>query len=239
MTRLLLLALAIAPPLALARPLSLVRGPATVQVSAQAIVSSAPNRVYIDVGVRSEARRPDAAAADNAARVAEVIRAVRKAAGPGTRLTTADYSLAPQYQYHPNGKPPTLTGYTVTNIVRVRLDTLERIGAVIDAANAAGANMQQNLRFALRDPEAARLRALAQAAHRARAAARAVAAALDLRIVRIVSVRQTGVSVEPPGPPRLYEQAIRVRRASPVTPIESGGIRVTANISLTVAVAPR
>ena len=238
MKHLFLLALLIVPPLALAGPAGGARAPATVQVSAQATVSRAPDRVYIDVGVKTEARRPQVAAADNAGRLSAVIAAVRKAAGPGARLRTADYSLVPQYRYYNDGKAPTVTGYAVTNVVRVRLDDLKRIGAVIDAAGAAGANLQQNLRFALRDPEAARVQALSQAARRARQAAGALARALDLRIVRIVSVRQTGVALAPPGP-IVYPQVIRAQRMAPATPIESSGIRVTANVTLTVAVAPR
>ncbi len=238
MKHLLRSALALAPALALAGPAAGARPPATLQVGARATVSRAPDRVYIEVGVKTEARRPDAATADNAARVAAVVAAVRKAAGPGARLTTADYSVAPQYQYHSNGKAPTLSGYVVTNILQVRLDELTRIGAVIDAASGAGANVQQNLRFALRDPEAARVQALAQAAHRARQAARALAAALGLRIVRIVTVRESGAPVIPPGPV-IHPQAIRMARMAPATPIESGRIRVTAGVNLTMAVAPR
>lgn len=211
---------------------------ATLQVDAKATVAHSPDRVDIDVGVRTEARQPKVATADNATRLARVLAAVRKAAGSGARLSTAGYSVTPKYVYHGDGKSPTLAGYTVTNLVRVRLDDLKRIGAVIDAASRAGANVQQNLRFALRDPETARLQALAQAARRARRAAHALAAALDLRIVRIVSVRQTGVSVVPPRP-LVFAQAVRMQRRAPATPIESGEIRVTANISMTVAVAPR
>lgn len=238
MKHLLLSALALAPALALAGPTAGARPPATLLVGARATVARAPDRVYIEIGVKTEARRPNAATANNAARVAAVLAAVRKAAGPGARLTTADYSVEPQYQYHGDGKAPTLTGYVVTNILRVRLDELTRISAVIDAASGAGANVQQNLRFALRDPEAVRLQALAQAAQRAQAAARALAAALGLRIVRIVTVRESGASLVPPGP-MIHPLAIRMERMAPATQIESGRIRVTANVALTVAVAPR
>jgi uncharacterized protein YggE len=238
MKHLRLSALALAPALALAGPAAAARPASTLQVGARATVSRAPDRVYIELGVRTEARRPTAATAQNAVRVAAVVAAVRNAAGPGARLATADYSVAPQYQYHNDGKAPTLTGYVVTNILRVRLDELTRIGAVIDAASGAGANVQQTLRFALRDPEAARLQALAQAAQRARQAARALAAALGLRIVRIVTVRGGGTSVVPPGPVS-HPLAIRMERMAPATPIESGRIRVSADVDLIVAVAPR
>ena len=238
MKHLLILALAFTPVLAQAAVRHAVSAPATLHVSAAATVDPAPDRVYIEVGVRTQAAQPKVAATDNATRIAAVLAAVRKAAGPTAELTTANYSVAPQYAYSNSGKPPAITGYVVTNLVRVRLDDLKRIGGVIDAANAAGANVQQNLRFALRHPEAARVRALARAARRARAAADALAAALDLRIVRILEVRQTGGAVRAPSP-MMFGPVLRVQRMAPATPIESGSLQVSADVSMTVAVVPR
>jgi uncharacterized protein YggE len=238
MKLLLILALTLTPVLAQAAVLHPASAPATLHVSAEATVDPAPNRVYIEVGVRTQAPQPRVAAADNAARVAAVVAAVRKAAGPAARLTTVDYSVTPQYQYSNTGKPPVVTLYTVTNLVRVRLDDLKRIGRVIDAANEAGANVQQSLRFALRHPERARLQALALAARRARAAAGALAAALGLHVVRILEVRQSGGVVRTPAP-MIFGQVLRAQRVAPSTPIESGSLHVSADVSLTVAVAPR
>ena len=238
MKHLFILALALTPALTQAAVPHATSAPATLQVSAGATIDPAPDRVYIEVGVRTEALQPKVAAADNASRVANVLAAVRKAAGPETQLTTADYSVAPQYQYSNTGKPPAVTGYTVTNLVRVRLDDLKRIGSVIDAANEAGANVQQSLRFALRHPEVARVQALTLAAHRARAAAGALAAALGLRVVRILEVRQSGGAVRTPAP-MLFGPVLRAQRMAPATPIESGSLQVSADVSLTVAVAPR
>lgn len=241
MKHLILPVLVLVPALAFAKTLPGGPAPAIVRVSAEATVSRAPDRVYIDVGVRTVAPSPNVAATDNATRLARVIAAVRKASGPGAQLTTTGYTLAPQYQYHSDGKPPTPTGYAVTNQVQVRLDDLGRIAAVIDAANGAGANLQQDLRFALRDPQAVRLRALARAAHRAREEAGALAAALGLRVVRIVSVEAggTGRVWAGPGGPRLYQRAIPGAPPGSPTPIESGAIPVNASVNMTVAVAPR
>ncbi len=238
MKYLLWIALGFVPMLSFARVMPAAQSQATLQVSAQATVSRAPDRVYIDVGIRTQAPRPQDAAAENAARGAAVIAAVRRVAGPTVQLTTINYSVNPQYQYQTNGRPPILTGYAVTNLLQVRLDQLARIGPVIDAAIAAGANVQQDLRFALRDPETARLSALAQAARRAHQAANALATSLGLRIVRILSVVQTGGAVVPPIP-RMVPQVLRAERMAPATPIESGGIRISASVNLTVAVAPR
>lgn len=236
MKRMILLALAVAPGLAWASVGAPARPLTTLRVAAEATVSQMPDRAYLDVGVKTESRHSRAAATRNADVTSKVLAAVRRAAGPGARLTTSNYSVAPQYRYSTDGRPPILTGYEVSNVVRIRLNNLMRVAAVIDAASAAGANLQQNLRFALRDPQAARLRALAQAARRARGAARALATALGLRIVRIASARETGAAVAPPSP-RIYQRAVRMQPRA--TPVEWGTIHVTAGVSLTVVAAPR
>lgn len=234
MNRLFGLAFIAVPALALARPAAHTQAPASLEVTGQAAVWTAPDRAFIDVGVTTEASDPPTAAQRNAVRVSRVTAALRRAAGPGAVLKTINYSIQPQYRYHAHGQSRTLTGYAVRNWVQVQLDTLARIGRVIGAASTAGANLQQDLRFSLRHPEAVQLRALAQAAAHAHAAAETLAAALGLRIVRIISVRQVRVGASSPRP-RIYRMGIRA--APGAAPIQPGLIRVTARVILTVAVA--
>ena len=54
--------------------------PATIQVTGQAKVSKPPDRVYIDIGVTTQARKSEAATEQNAIRVSAVIAAVKRAA---------------------------------------------------------------------------------------------------------------------------------------------------------------
>lgn len=211
--------------------------PATIQVTGNAQVSAPPNRVYIDVGVVTKAPKAKEAVARNAARVSSVLAAVRKAGGPGAQERTSDYSVNPDYQYHPDGVPPTLLGYTARHMLQVRVDDLARIGPIIDAATSAGANVLQDLRFTLRSKAAARDEALAQAAVVARGEAQSLAAALGLTIVRIVSVREGQPVVVPYM--RMQAAGTSFAQARMATPIETGPIRVTASVTLTVAVAAK
>lgn len=230
------LALALAPGPLLAAAAA-AQAPATIQVTAHSQVSQAPDRVYIDVGVTTEAVKPQDAVAHNATRASAVLAALRTAAGPGAQLTTINYSVAPKYQYNSNGAPPTLKGYTATQELQVRLDALDRIGAVIDAATDAGANLLDGLRFTLRNGEAARTKALAKAAVAARGEAQALAGALGLRVVRILSVSESQPAVVPVLRPQVT--AMRFAEARIPTPIETGPIDVSAAVTLTVTVAPR
>jgi uncharacterized protein YggE len=232
------LMLTAASPLAIAQPpLPRPPPPATLQVTGEARVSQAPDRVYIDLGVTTQAQRSEAATAQNAARISAVVAAVKRAAGPGAQLTTTEYSVTPSYHYPHDGGTPTIVGYTASNVVRVRLDDLTRIGRVIDAATAAGSNNVRDIRFTLRNEEAARTEALRRAALNARQDAQALLGALDLRMVRIRSVSEQSPGI---GPVPIYPRAMAMRLAAPAptTPVEPGTIDVSATVTLTVEVAP-
>lgn len=210
--------------------------PATIQVTGQAQVSEAPDRVYIDVGVTTQAQKSEAAAAQNAKRLSGVVVALKRAAGSGAQLTTTEYSVNPNYHYSRDGGTPTIVGYTASNVVRVRLDDLGRVGRVIDAATEAGSNNIQDIRFALRDEQGPRGEALREAARNARQDADALADALGLRIVRVMTVNEQSPEA---GPVPVYARAMSVAAAPAVhTPVEAGTIDINATVTLTVEVAP-
>jgi uncharacterized protein YggE len=210
--------------------------PATIQVTGRAKVSRIPDRVYIEIGVTTQAPKSETAAAQNASRLSTVIAALKRAAGPGAQLTTAEYSVSPNYHYSRDGGTPTIVGYTVSNVVRIRLDDLRKIGSVIDAATQAGSNNVQDIRFALRDEDAPRSEALREAALAARQDAESIAGALGLRIVRVLSVSEQGPAVVPVYP-QTRQFAARVA-AAPATPVEAGNVDINATVNLTVEVAP-
>ena len=208
----------------------------SIRVTGDARVTAKPDRVQIDIGVTTRAQQSQVAAAQNARQVDAVLAAVRKTAGPTAVLKTISYSLNPNYQYHPNGGEPTLQGYTAVNVVQVTLDELGKIGAVIDAATQSGANRVEGIQFTLRDQDAVRAEALREAASRARAEADVLAAALGLKVLRVLTVEEQSPRVVPV---RVYGGAPRaMATAAPATPVEAGTLEVTADVTLSVEVGP-
>jgi hypothetical protein len=205
-----------------------------MEVTGEAQVSETPDRVYIDIGVSTQAPKSENAAAQNAEHLSAVIAAVKRAAGAGAQLATTEYSVNPNYRYPRNGAA-TIVGYTVSNVVEVRLDDLQRIGRVIDAATQAGSNNVQNIRFALRDEQAARDEALRQAALKARRDVETLAGALDLKVVRVLTVKEEGPAMAPVYPRMALKMEVQ---AAPATPVEAGTLDVSATVTLTVEVAP-
>jgi uncharacterized protein len=222
-----LVCVACAPALAQSPPLS------SIRVIGDAKVTVRPDRVQIDVGVTTRAAQSQEAAAQNARQVDAVLAAVRKAIGSVAEFKTISYSLNPNYQYHPNSEP-TLDGYTAANVVQVTLDDLAKIGSVIDSATAAGANHVQGIQFTLRDPDAVRAQALREAATRARAEADVLAAALGLKVVRVLTVEESSPRVLPV---RRYSGGAP-HAAAAATPVEAGTLDVTADVTLSVEVSP-
>ncbi len=219
-----------------AYPPSTPQRPATIHVTGRAKVSQIPDRVYIDIGVTTQAPKSEAAAAQNATRLAAVIAALKRAAGPGAELSTTEYSVGPNYNYPRDGGTPTIVGYTVSNVVRIRLDDLRKIGRVIDAATQAGSNNVRDISFALRDEQAPRNEALREAALHARQDAEVLAGALGVRIVRVLSASEESPPVAPIFP--QTRQFAAKMAAAPATPVETGTIDINAIVSLTVEVAP-
>ncbi len=210
----------------------------SIRVTGDARVSAKPDRVQIDLGVQTQAQQSQEAAAANARQLDAVLAAVRKAAGPAAQLRTVSYSLSPNYQYHSGGGEPTITGYTALNVVEVQLDDLARIGDVIDAATRAGGNRVQGIQFTLRDQDTVRAQALREAATRARAEAQVLAEALNLRILRVLTVEESSPRIVPIRAHMAMARASASAAAEVPTPVEAGTLDVSADVTLTVEVGP-
>lgn len=206
--------------------------PPSIQTSGEAVITAKPDRAQIDIGVTTQADTSQTAASRNATQLETALSQLRRVLGPGADIKTISYSLSPNYRYPTGGGEPTITGYTATNIVRVTLDDLTQVGKVIDAATTSGANRVQSLQFTLKNKESVESQALSEAAVSARKKAATLAAALGLRIVRILSISESSPVVVP-----LREVAY-ARAGATSTPIETGTIEVRASVSLTVEISP-
>jgi len=172
----------------------------------------------------------------NARQIDSVLTALHKLLGVDADIKTINYTLSPDYQYRPIGGKASVSSYTAMNVVRVVVDDLEKVGPVIDTATQAGANHVESVRFTVRDPQLLHSQAIREAALKAKANADALASALNLRIVRTLTVEEIG---EPSNAPDMSVMDSRDAPGPAPTPIQSGSFVVTANVALTVEVAAR
>lgn len=210
--------------------------PPSVTANAEAVISVEPDQAQIDIGVVTQARNALDAAKENAEKLARVMGEVKKFLGKGDEIKTANYSLNPNYRY-PQGGKPEIVGYTATNVLHIKTGALENVGKLIDAAMRSGANTIQRLAFTLKDEQSAQLQALRLASTKAKAKAEAMANALGLRIVKVLSATEGERGVRPIIMPQPRVTQMEASAAAP-TPVEAGTIEVRSSVTLTVEVGP-
>jgi uncharacterized protein len=193
-----------------------------------------PDQATADFAVETSAATAQQAAAENAALMERVITALVRAGAPRERIETRDYNVFPEYDPRPvESGEPRVRGYRVMNTVTVTVDGVDRVGALIDAALAAGANRIHGVRFGLRDPQPHRARAVQDAVRRARADAEALAAALG---VRLGEVREAYTSEVSAPVPVMMERMAMADQAGAPTPINPGEQTVRATVVLVYSI---
>jgi hypothetical protein len=208
-----------------------VRQPNTVQAQGSAVATAKPDQVRVDIGVVSQAGTAQQAASDNARQFGSVLAEIKNALGDKGEVQTISYGISPNYKYARDGGSPTVTGYTATNVVRVTINDVERAGKIVDAASKIGANSVRGIEFGMRDEQALRASALAQATRNARVSAEAMATALGKKVVQVLRVEDT-----PHGEIRpMQERMVMAAQASDAvasTAFMPGNIRIEVSVTL-------
>ena len=226
--------------------------PPVIVAQADAVLRKAPDVARISVstevrdGKAAEARRKSAEAMT-------AVQAAIKATGIGAdAIQTSGFSLTPEMDY--SGGRPSVKSYVVRNQIDVRVDDLDKLADVIDAANSPKnvVIVVANPRFELKAREAAELEAVTEAVRTARARAQAMAAGTGQTLGAVLKIQQGQVYIVSPNPPVMrVAQPLAARGGagvggvSPVnepasagveTPITPGELEVHAQVTLTIAI---
>ncbi len=218
--------------------------PTVISADGGAIVSRAPDQAKVSVGVEASGKTT-AEATDALNKAMErVIKAVKDTQLAGLVVQSQSVSLHPEYERQSDGRQtrePRIIGYRASNTIRVTTADVASVGQVLDKAVAAGANQVFGIGFARKDDAEARREALVKATADARSKAEAIADALGYRIVRVQRAQTGSVGVRPMYKSwgRGMEFAADVQFAPAPTPIESGQVEVSANVSVEFVVEPK
>lgn len=200
-----------------------------LDVSAEGHTTRVPDLANVRAGVVSQATSAAAALADNAARMARVLAAVKRAGVAARDVATASVQLSPQFRYT-DGQPPAITGYQTTNTVSIRFRDVANAGPVLDALVAEGANQIEGPSLSIDKPDAALDEARTDAVKRARARADLYAAAAGLRVVRVISIAEAGEDAGNPGPQPVF--MARAKAADASTQIAAGEKQVSVTLQV-------
>ena len=170
-----------------------------LSVSATADATRVPDIATISTGVVTQAADANAAMRANAVQMDKVMAAIRAAGIAERDIQTSGINLNPQYKYVEN-QPPSIVGYQASNNVNVKVRDLAKLGKVLDAFVANGANQINGPSFEVDKPDEAYDEARLAALKKARARADTYASALGLKVRRIVSISEGGASFPRPMP---------------------------------------
>jgi uncharacterized protein YggE len=196
----------------------------TITVTGNGSVTTVPDRASFFFGVTTKAASAKDALARNSNAANAVIAALKSAGVASADLQTIGVSLSPQTT--PDGT--TIVGYTASNSVRARIG-LDKAGALVDAAVAAGADSVSGPSLDTSDQNSLYQQALKQAVANARAKAQTLADAAGVTLGAVLTIDESGSPTPVPFGPSAVSGAAS-------TPIEPGTQEVDATVTVVYAI---
>lgn len=223
--------------LAAASTPAIAQGEGRIRVIGHAVVDTVPDFVTVRVGVSNRGVSATAALDQNSAAARKVID-FAKAFGIAERdIQTDAVNLSPLFKTvrDPSGNTrQEPDGYTASNVVRVKLSELPKLGAFMRQALDQGANNINSVQFGLSKPESAmddaRTRAVEDAVRQAQRLAEAAKVKLG-KIQEILSPPRSQTGGD--GPVVMARRA--AAPAAPV-PVEAGSLQVNAEVEIVWAI---
>jgi uncharacterized protein YggE len=206
-------------------------------VSAEGFVEATPDVVVINVTVSHTADSLSAAKRQ----ADEVSNAVIRAANlHGIRdddLQASKIQAAPEYEWH-DGKR-VLRGQRITRQFELTLRDTDRYAALIQALADASVTELNGIRMEFSNQEKLEAEALAKAISNARAKARGMAAAFDVRLGQVLRASERGTGA-PPAPYEMRADFAKAQAASPgEAALRIGKQRIVRTIDAVFAIEAR
>ena len=200
-----------------------------LDINATGETTRVPDIAVISAGVITRAPTAAAAIQQNAARMERMLAALRRAGVAERDIQTSSINLNPEYR-HAENQPPRLVGYTASNTLSIRFRDIRSTGQILDALVAEGANQIHGPTLTIDKPEQALDEARADALAKGRQRAELYARALGMRVVRLLSVSESGG--HPPPRPMPYAMAVTAERGGADTSLEPGEQKLQVTLAM-------
>ena len=124
----------------------------TISVRGSGAIAVTPDLVTLKVGVSTRDPSPAKALKANSAQVTKLFETLERFGVAKRDIQTSSFSVIPFYnRRRKTDAPPSNEAYDVSNNVNVRLRDLDKLGTLLDALVADGANRLNNLTFGVSD----------------------------------------------------------------------------------------
>jgi hypothetical protein len=161
-------------------------------------ITAVPDEATVDAGVTAQSQTVADAQTKVNQTADKIIADLKKLGLSDKDIKTTDYSVSPNYSNEvvPMGAPmmaggqQTITGYTVTQNLEVKVKPIDKANKVVDTATADGANLVGNVTFTFSDTlqKSLEQQATQQAVNDAKDKAQTLANASGIHLGKIVNV---------------------------------------------------
>ena len=197
-------------------------------------IYSKPDLGIISFSVVNEAKTSYNAMSKNTEVMNKVIEAMKGQGIEEKDLKTAYYNINPLYEYrgatYYNSGERVLTGYEVTQSLQVKIRDLDKVGAIIEAAAAAGSNQIGSLALTIDNEDELKEQARTQAIDKAKEKAEKLASQLGVRLGKIISFSENNYYP-------YYTDSLSLEKgmggAAAVPDIQTGENKVSISVSVT------
>lgn len=196
-----------------------------ITVTGTGQVAAAPDMATITLGVTNEA----AEAADAMAATSQAVSAILdQLSGKGIAdrdMQTQQFSIHPVWSNRGNGSDGTskITGFQASNMVMVRIRDLDKLGSILDAVIADGANNFNSLQFSVQDPDPLMEQAQKAAVADAMARAELLTSAAKVSLGPVLSISEHGGGGRPMPMAAMRESS---------GPIAAGEVTINASVTM-------
>jgi uncharacterized protein len=209
-----------------------VQGP-VIELTVSQTVNAKPDIAILGAGVTTRADSANESARLNAERMKAIIERLRQLGIASEDIQTLNFSINPQYQYTNDGQQPRFLGHDTSNQVSVKIRKLDKIGPVLDALVAAGANNFFGPNFSLEKDKEAKSAARRAAYADAQTRSRELAGLAGYANVRLLEISETySASGVMQGGGGGNDIIVTTVSAQKITPIEPGQVGTSATLTV-------
>ncbi|MCX8225517.1 MAG: SIMPL domain-containing protein [Sulfitobacter sp.] len=205
-----------------------------ITVSGEGVVSLAPDMATIRLGVTERAATASDAMRQTSEKVRGILEQLDGIQVAGLDRQTSGLYLRPVYDNRPrddNG-PVQVVGYEAGNSVSITVRDLSKLGALLDAVVAEGANDFNGLEFGLQDNAEALIAARKGAVADAMARARQLADAAGVNLGDVLQMSESSQGYRP-----MEMKASQMRGMD--VPIETGEVDIRAQVTMQFAISQK
>lgn len=207
----------------------------SISVSGYGEAEAEPDRAEVTVGVQTSGRTAVAASRANEKAISAVMEALERFDIDGDDVATSNYNIWVEQPYERDGNEgKRVVRYHVSNMLRAKIDDIDKVGEVLGAVTSEGANSIHGVQFSVEDTKELERLALERAVADARKRAESLAGFAGVRVGDVISLSTS------PGPGQPVPLAMSARmdmaEAAPAPTISPGRHSVGVQVQVTFAI---